>query len=103
MSAGACFSSAPNGNADAREADRSLNKDSVARCFRRWSNAGIWEAGATNLLLVTFLIPVSAVLLGALLLGERLAWTAFAGMAAMDGRVLTLVRPRGAVERAGVG
>ena len=30
-------------------------------------------AGATNLLLVTFLIPVSAILLGALVLGERLS------------------------------
>jgi drug/metabolite transporter (DMT)-like permease len=38
-------------------------------------------AGATNLLLVTFLIPVSAILLGATVLGERggdaegLVWT----------------------------
>ena len=30
------------------------------------------RAGATNLLLVTFLIPVSAILLGALVLDERL-------------------------------
>ena len=67
-------------------------------------------AGSTNLMLVTFLIPVSAVLLGALILGERLAWTSFAGMglifaglAAVDGRVVTLVRPRRAVERAGEG
>jgi len=36
--------------------------------------------GATNVSLVTLLIPVSAVLLGALILGERLQWTAFAGM-----------------------
>ena len=34
-------------------------------------------AGATNLLLVTFLIPVSAILLGALVLGERLSLPAF--------------------------
>ena len=67
-------------------------------------------AGATNLLLVTFLIPVSAVFLGALLLAERLQWTSFAGMAlifaglaAVDGRVFTLVRPRRAVEGAGEG
>jgi len=67
-------------------------------------------AGATNLMLVTFLIPVSAVFFGALLLGERLAWTSFAGMglifaglAAVDGRVVTLVRHRRAVERAGEG
>ena len=52
-------------------------------------------AGATNLMLVTFLIPVSAILLGALVLGERLAPQHFAGMAliglglaAIDGRLL---------------
>lgn len=39
------------------------------------------RAGATNLLLVTFLIPVSAVLLGWLVLGERLDPQHFAGMA----------------------
>lgn len=38
-------------------------------------------AGATNLLLVTFLIPPTAVALGALVLGERLESRAFAGMA----------------------
>ncbi len=52
-------------------------------------------AGATNLLLVTFLIPVSAILLGAGVLGERLE--AFqligmaliaAGLAAIDGRLV---------------
>jgi drug/metabolite transporter (DMT)-like permease len=52
------------------------------------------SAGAVNLLLVTFLIPVSAVLLGSLLLGERLAPQHFAGMgliglglACIDGRL----------------
>jgi drug/metabolite transporter (DMT)-like permease len=52
------------------------------------------SAGPTNLLLVTFLIPVSAILLSSLFLGERLAWTHFAGMAligvglaAIDGRL----------------
>ena len=52
-------------------------------------------AGATNLLLVTFLIPVSAILLGALVLGERLAALQLigmaliaAGLAAIDGRLL---------------
>jgi drug/metabolite transporter (DMT)-like permease len=51
------------------------------------------SAGPTNLLLVTFLIPASAILLASLFLGERLAWTHFAGMgliglglAAIDGR-----------------
>lgn len=56
-------------------------------------------AGATNLLLVTLLIPVSALALGAFALGERLAWNAFAGMAliflglaAIDGRALRALR-----------
>jgi drug/metabolite transporter (DMT)-like permease len=54
-------------------------------------------AGATNLLLVTFLIPVSAILLGAALLSERLNPEHFLGMAliglglaAIDGRVLSV-------------
>ena len=53
------------------------------------------RAGATNVLLVTFLIPVSAILLGTLLLGEVLAARHIVGMAAIavglaviDGRVL---------------
>jgi drug/metabolite transporter (DMT)-like permease len=57
-------------------------------------------AGATNLLLVTFLIPLTAVLLGALVLGERPAPRHFAGMAligrglaVMDGRLLRRQRP----------
>jgi len=52
-------------------------------------------AGPTNLLLVTFLIPISAILLGVLVLGERLEWNAFVGMSliftgliAIDGRLL---------------
>jgi len=51
-------------------------------------------AGATNLLLVTLLIPVSAILLGSLVLGETLEAAHFAGMAfiavglsAIDGRL----------------
>jgi drug/metabolite transporter (DMT)-like permease len=51
------------------------------------------SAGATNLLLVTFLIPVSAIMLGATVLGERLAARDFYGMGliglgllAIDGR-----------------
>jgi len=50
-------------------------------------------AGATNLLLVTLLVPVSAILLGVTVLGERLEPEHFAGMAlialglaAIDGR-----------------
>ena len=52
-------------------------------------------AGATNLLLVTFLIPVSAILLGAAILGEAVDARHLAGMlligaglAAIDGRLL---------------
>jgi drug/metabolite transporter (DMT)-like permease len=59
------------------------------------------SAGATNSLLVTFLIPVTAILLGALILGERLAPRHFlgmaligAGLAAIDGRLLSRRRPR---------
>ena len=57
------------------------------------------SAGATNSLLVTFLIPITAILLGALILGEQLAPRHFAGMAligaglaAIDGRLLRLRR-----------
>ncbi len=53
------------------------------------------SAGATNSLLVTFLIPVTAILLGVLILGEHLEPRHFAGMAligaglaAIDGRLL---------------
>jgi drug/metabolite transporter (DMT)-like permease len=53
------------------------------------------SAGVTNLLLVTFLIPVSAILLGTVLLGERLDPEHVLGMglvglglAAIDGRPL---------------
>ena len=58
-------------------------------------------AGATNLLLVTFLIPVSAILFGATLLDERLEPRHFLGMAliglglaAIDGRPLEAIRRR---------
>ena len=59
------------------------------------------SAGATNSLLVTFLIPVTAILLGALILGERLEPRHVLGMAliglglaAIDGRLLSRRRPR---------
>lgn len=64
-------------------------------------------AGATNLLLVTFLIPVSAILLGTLFLGETLLPRHFAGMAligaglaAIDGRLgrATIIHKKGTVE-----
>lgn len=57
------------------------------------------EAGATNASLVTLLIPVSACLLGVVVLGERLDLTQLAGMAlllvglmVLDGRVLGFFR-----------
>lgn len=58
------------------------------------------SAGATNLLLVTFLIPVTAILLGVGVLGETLLARHFAGMAliglglaAIDGRAWRALRP----------
>ena len=57
------------------------------------------SAGATNLLLVTLLIPVSAILFGALVLGEHLDVQHYIGMVltgcglvAIDGRLLQRVR-----------
>lgn len=59
------------------------------------------SSGATNVMLVTLLIPVSALLLGMTLLGERLDERHFAGMAmiglglaAMDGRLLARIASR---------
>lgn len=59
------------------------------------------RAGATNIGLVTFLIPVSAVLLGTLILGERLDARHALGMAligcglaAIDGRLPAALRAR---------
>lgn len=56
------------------------------------------SAGAVNLMLVTFLIPVSAIILGSAFLGETLGWMDFAGMAliglglaAIDGRVAAML------------
>ena len=53
------------------------------------------KAGATNILLVTFLIPVSALFLGMAVLGETPGWNAFVGMILIfsglifiDGRLL---------------
>jgi len=50
--------------------------------------------------LVTFLIPFSAILLGAMVLGERLGWNAFVGMGtilsgllAIDGRLAKKPKP----------
>lgn len=57
------------------------------------------DVGATNLLIVTFLIPVTAILLGAIVLGERLQANQFIGMGcialglvALDGRIFKLFK-----------
>ena len=59
------------------------------------------SAGATNLLLVAFLVPVSAILLGGLVLGESLRWIHLAGMGLIglgllfiDGRLPRRQHPR---------
>jgi drug/metabolite transporter (DMT)-like permease len=64
------------------------------------------SSGATNVALVTFLVPVSAILLGSLVLGERLEPKHFAGMAfitlglaAIDGRVFRLLRGSASARR----
>jgi drug/metabolite transporter (DMT)-like permease len=58
-------------------------------------------AGATNLMLVTFLIPISAILLGVFILDEQLTWNAFGGMMlifsgliAIDGRLISKLRKK---------
>lgn len=58
-------------------------------------------AGATNITLVTFLVPIWSILLGGLILGERLAAEHWAGMAliglglsAIDGRLWAARRRR---------
>jgi drug/metabolite transporter (DMT)-like permease len=58
-------------------------------------------AGATNVLLVTLLVPISTLLLGASILGERLSAESSAGMiliglglAAIDGRLLSVLSGR---------
>jgi drug/metabolite transporter (DMT)-like permease len=60
----------------------------------------IERAGATNALLVTLLVPPTAILLGSLFLNEQLAPQDFAGLAlialglaAIDGRLLSRLRP----------
>ena len=65
-------------------------------------------AGATNLLLVTLLMPAIALVLGTLVLGERLAPRHLggmaliaAGLAVIDGRVLAALAPRARSTRSG--
>ena len=59
------------------------------------------SAGATNLLLVTFLIPISSMLLGIGILGERVETLAFYGMGVIfvglifiDGRLAKMWKQR---------
>lgn len=59
------------------------------------------RAGATNIVLVTFLVPASAILLGITVLGESLDLhhvigmiTIAFGLALIDGRLLAILRPR---------
>lgn len=66
-------------------------------------------AGATNLLLVTFLLPITSLLLGATLLHEAITSRALggmaligAGLAAIDGRLILRLALRGALSRATV-
>jgi drug/metabolite transporter (DMT)-like permease len=64
------------------------------------------SAGATNAILVTLLIPVTAILLGTMILDERLQWLHFLGMAVIglglsviDGRLWhRFIRPHGALK-----
>src|SRR5260370_1261535 len=57
------------------------------------------RSGATNVMLVTLLIPVTAILLGYLVLGEGISWREIIGalvigsaLLLIDGRALRLVR-----------
>ena len=64
------------------------------------------SAGAVNVALVTLLVPVSAILLGSLILDEELALRHYAGMAliglgllAIDGRLAGRLRRQGKIAR----
>jgi drug/metabolite transporter (DMT)-like permease len=63
-------------------------------------------AGATNVLLVTLLVPVSAILLGTAILGEQLELKHMIGMGlisigllSIDGRVFQLIRERFCIQK----
>ena len=67
------------------------------------------RAGATNVTLVTLLVPVSAILLGAMILDETLAPRHFGGLALIacglliiDGRVLDLLTRRRGADASGL-
>jgi drug/metabolite transporter (DMT)-like permease len=65
------------------------------------------RSGATNVMLVTLLVPVTAILLGAFVLGEHISWREIFGalvigsaLLLIDGRVLRLFRRRIATPQA---
>ena len=65
------------------------------------------RSGATNVMLVTLLVPVTAILLGAFVLGEHIAWREIFGalvigsaLLLIDGRVLRFFRRRIATPQA---
>lgn len=83
----------------------------TSQCRRRRLAYGVYfrilqAVGATSVLLVTFLLPISALALGALALGERITGAALTGMAliglglaAIDGRPWREIRAAAARKR----
>lgn len=68
----------------------------------------LMRVGATNVVLVTLLIPVTAIILGAVILGEKLLLRHFAGLAVIicgllivDGRVIDYFRRRNPPDASG--
>ena len=66
-------------------------------------------AGATNVLLVTLLVPISAILLGTVILGEQLELKHMVGMGmigigllSIDGRIFQLIRKRHCIQKASI-
>jgi len=74
----------------------------IGTAFAYWLYFRILKtAGATNLLLVTLLMPPAALLLGAVFAAERFGWSAFGGLAliflglaAIDGRPAAFLKRR---------
>ncbi len=68
----------------------------------------LMRVGATNVVLVTLLIPVTAIILGAVILGEKLLLRHFAGLAVIvcgllivDGRIIDYFRRRNPPDASG--
>jgi drug/metabolite transporter (DMT)-like permease len=90
----------PNPSADAWAAFAGIALLSTALAYMIYFRI-LAVAGATNLMLVTFLLPISALLLGVLFLGETVTAQAIggmaligAGLAAIDGRLFAGIRKR---------